>query len=49
MKTAHDLVADAKTAIREISVQEAPMAIQQADVLIDVREADEFADRKSVV
>ena len=43
MKTAHDLVADAKTAIREISVQEAPMAIQQADVLIDVREADEFA------
>ena len=43
MKTAHDLVADAKTAIREISLLEAPMAIQQADVLIDVREADEFA------
>ena len=43
MKTAHDLVADAKIAIREVSLQEAEAAIQQADVLIDVREADEFA------
>lgn len=43
MKSAHDLVAFAKTAIREISLQEAEVAIQQADVLIDVREADEYA------
>lgn len=43
MKTAHDLVADAKTAIHEIPLQEAEAAIQQADVLIDVREADEYA------
>ncbi len=43
MKSAHDLVAFAKTAIREISLQEAEAAIQQADVLIDVREADEHA------
>ena len=28
MKTAHDLVADAKTAIREVSLQEAEAAIQ---------------------
>jgi rhodanese-related sulfurtransferase len=43
MKTAHDLVSQAKTDIREIALQEAEAAIQQADVLIDVREADEFA------
>lgn len=43
MKSAHDLVAFAKTTIREISLQEAEVAIQQADVLIDVREADEYA------
>lgn len=43
MKTAHDLVAAAKSRIQEISVEQAPQAIQAADVLIDVREADEFA------
>ncbi len=43
MKTAHDLVSQAKTDIREITLSEADEAIQQADVLIDVREADEFA------
>lgn len=43
MKSAHDLVAFAKTAIREISPQEAEAAILLADVLIDVREADEYA------
>lgn len=43
MKTAHDLVAQAKTTIREVPLQDADAAIQQADVLIDVREADEFA------
>lgn len=43
MKTAHDLVSQAKNDICEIALQEAEAAIQQADVLIDVREADEFA------
>lgn len=43
MKTAHDLVLQAKTCTHEIALPDAPAAIQQADVLIDVREADEFA------
>lgn len=43
MKTAHDLVAAAKTHIQEISVAEAEQAIREADVLVDVREADEYA------
>jgi rhodanese-related sulfurtransferase len=43
MKTAHDLVASAKTRVQEISVQNAEQAIREADVLVDVREADEFA------
>lgn len=43
MKNAHDLVADAKAHITEVSVAEADDAIRQADVLVDVREADEFA------
>jgi rhodanese-related sulfurtransferase len=43
MKTAHDLVAAAKARVTEVSLSEAPQAIQQADVLIDVREADEYA------
>jgi rhodanese-related sulfurtransferase len=43
MKTAHDLVMAAKARIQEISIAEADLAIQEADVLIDVREADEFA------
>lgn len=42
MKTAHDLVAAAKSQILEISVQQAEEAIRSADVLIDVREADEY-------
>lgn len=42
MKTAHDLVAAAKTRIHEIDLQEADAAIKAADVVIDVREADEF-------
>lgn len=42
MKTAHDLVTQAKTMIHEISLQDAEQAIRVADVLIDVREADEF-------
>ena len=43
MKTAHDLVAAAKARIPEVSVADAEAAIRAADVLVDVREADEFA------
>jgi rhodanese-related sulfurtransferase len=43
MKTAHDLVAAAKGRIQEVPLDQADAAIQRADVLIDVREADEFA------
>jgi rhodanese-related sulfurtransferase len=43
MKTAHDLVVQAKQSIQEISVEQAVAAIQMCDVLIDVREADEYA------
>ncbi len=42
MKTAHDLVAAAKADISEIPVSEAEAAIANADLLIDVREADEY-------
>ena len=43
MKTAHDLVAAAKARINEVSVDDAEKAIASADVLLDVRESDEFA------
>ena len=43
MKTAHDLVLQAKANVREIPLQDVEDAIRQADVLLDVREADEFA------
>ena len=43
MKTAHDLVAAAKSRVQEISITAAEAAIRDADVLVDVREADEFA------
>lgn len=43
MKTAHDLVAQAKTSIQEVSLEAAEQAIRDADLLLDVREADEFA------
>ena len=43
MKTAHDLVALAKSKIKEVSVADAAQAIQDSDVLLDVREADEYA------
>lgn len=43
MKTAHDLVAAAKAHVQEIPVTDAEQAIREADVLVDVREADEFA------
>ena len=44
MKTAHDLVAAAKSSIKEVSLEEASQAIQEADILLDVREADEYAN-----
>lgn len=43
MKTALDLVAAAKTRIQEVTVADADRAIQEANVVVDVREADEFA------
>lgn len=42
MKTAHDLVSDAKTRVHEVPVSDAGEAVRDADVLIDVREADEY-------
>jgi rhodanese-related sulfurtransferase len=43
MKTAHDLVAAAKVRVQEIAVADADHAISDADVLVDVRESEEFA------
>ena len=42
MKNAHDLVQDAKLHVQEAPLDLAEKAIQQADVLIDVREAEEY-------
>ena len=42
MKNAHDLVLDAKAQIHEVALEEAEAAIRAADLLLDVREADEF-------
>ncbi len=43
MKTAHDLVAAAKKNIQEICPADAEQAIREADLVIDVRESDEYA------
>jgi len=43
MKSAHDLVLAAKTRIAEVDLQQAEAAIRDADLLIDVREADEYS------
>jgi len=43
MKTAHDLVTEARGRIQEVPLAQAETAIRDADVLLDVREADEFA------
>lgn len=43
MKTAHDLVLAAKSQCREVSIDEAQGLLLSADVVIDVREADEYA------
>lgn len=42
MKTPHDLVSAAKQTVLEISIDKAPSVIALSDVLIDVREAEEF-------
>ena len=42
MKSAHDLVTEAKQHVREVDIQVAESAIRDADALIDVREVDEF-------
>ncbi|MGO1462325.1 MAG: rhodanese-like domain-containing protein [Marinobacter sp.] len=42
MKTAQDFVAEAKQHIQEISLAEADSAIQAADLLLDVRDSDEY-------
>lgn len=42
MKTAHDLVTAAKALVQEVPLDQADEAIRTADVLIDVREADEY-------
>lgn len=43
MKTAHDLVAAAKARVQEVALAQAEQAVRDADVLVDVREADEYA------
>ena len=43
MKSAHDLVVAAKSQVQEVPLDGSEQAILEADVLIDVREADEFA------
>lgn len=44
MKNAHELVEQARRHIQEIPLADAEAAIQAADVLIDVREADEYRE-----
>jgi rhodanese-related sulfurtransferase len=43
MKSAHDLVLAAKSRVTEVPLAQAEQAIRDADLLIDVREADEYA------
>lgn len=43
MKNAHDLVIAARSLVNEVPIEEAEQALLRADVLLDVREADEFA------
>ena len=42
MKTAHDLVTVAKAEINEVNLADAQVAIQNSDVLLDIRETDEY-------
>lgn len=43
MKTPHDLVNTAKAQITEVPLTQAEAACSEADVIIDVREPDEYA------
>ncbi|CAN5889143.1 hypothetical protein BH11PSE12_BH11PSE12_31670 [soil metagenome] len=43
MKTAHDLVNAAKARIHEVNGKDAEQAIKDADIVLDVREAEEFS------
>ena len=42
MKSAHDLVAMAREQIHEVTLEDVEQALQDADLLIDVREPEEF-------
>jgi len=42
MKNVHDLVVEAKQTVQEISIEQAIKNIQTCDVLIDVRETEEY-------
>ena len=42
MKTAHDLVQEAKAQIQEVSLDDAEAAISDAALLLDVRQGDEY-------
>ncbi|WP_100639064.1 rhodanese-like domain-containing protein [Marinobacter salexigens] len=42
MKSAQDFVAEARQEIQEIALEEADSAIQAADLLLDVRDGDEY-------
>jgi rhodanese-related sulfurtransferase len=43
MKSAHDLVVAAKAQIHEVELDAAEQAVRDCDLLLDVREADEYA------
>ena len=43
MKTAHELVLAAKNRISEVELDQAELAVRNADVVLDVREVDEYA------
>ena len=43
MRTPHDLVSAAKAQIAEVPVAQAEAACNRADVIIDIRESDEYA------
>lgn len=43
MKTSHELVVAAKTRIREVALEDAELAVRNADIVLDVREVDEYA------
>ena len=43
IKTAHDLVLAAKAQCTEVTIEQASFPLRSIDVIIDVREADEYA------